>query len=146
MRIFLKGFTFLFSVIALSSISTLASAKCSFDLRGTWQSYTFFGDDQFYAACTFSTDRDGNLETNVSNCDIYYADGSTFNTAVPAKGQYVTDDDCNVTGSLEIGDPTNTVTILNAKMGNGGALISGVERVDSFGGLETVGFTMFRLN
>jgi hypothetical protein len=145
MRIFLKGFTFLVSVIALSSISTLASAKCSFDLRGTWQSYTLYANGAYYAACTFSTDRDGNLEDS-SFCDIYEEDGSDFNIGLTATGQYVTDDACNVTGSLSIGAGAGIVSILNARMSNGGSLINGVETVTSSAGLETIGFTMFRLN
>ena len=145
MRLFLKGFTFLFSVIVLSSVSTFASAKCSFDLRGTWQSYTLYGGGLYYAACTFSTDRDGNIESG-SICDIYNANGTVFNEGLTAEGQYVTDDACNVTGSLSIGGGAGIVTILNARMSNGGALINGVNQITSGAVTETVTFTMFRLS
>ena len=145
MKAIYKGLFLLCSVVTLSGVSALASAKCSFDLRGTWQSYLLYANSSFYSACTFSTDREGNLELG-SICDIYNSDGTPFNLGLTATGSYATDDNCNVTGSLDIGSGAGTVTILNARMSNGGRAVNGIQEITSGAGLEVTEFTMFRLN
>jgi hypothetical protein len=57
-------------------------------------------------------------------------------------GTYLTDDSCNVSGSITVGSAT--LKILKAKMANGGRIINGIQRLSGYGE-ETILFTMFRL-
>ena len=90
------------ATVFLTCVSNFAAARCPSDLRGVWQSYGFLLAGAQYYSCTFSTARDGTLETG-SVCDVSdsVTGESLFPGGVPAEGQYTVDDSCNVTGGLE---------------------------------------------
>jgi hypothetical protein len=143
MRVIFSNFLTAASLVTLASVSSLASAKCSVDLRGTWQAYGILSPGYEYYSCTYSTDRNGNLESG-SSCNTYYSETGIINVVnAPATGQFLTDDNCEVSGGLTVGQAT--ISILSGKMNAGGSIILGIQRVTGYGDPQTIAFTMYRI-
>jgi hypothetical protein len=129
----------------LTSVGTVASARCPTDLKGVWQSYVLIGEGVNFSSCTFTTDRFGNLEDG-STCQLIEAViGGGAGDALPVTGQYLVDGDtCDVTGSLSIANDFVVITILKASMSNDGATIRGVQYETFTSGPSE--FSMNRIN
>jgi hypothetical protein len=132
-------------VAFLASVSTVAAAKCPTDLKGVWQTYSLINDDTVYSSCTFTTDRDGNLEPG-STCQLFNAViGDPGGDILPVTGQYVIDGNtCDVTGSQSIANDFVIITILKASVSNDGQSINGIS-TDTFTNSARK-FSMFRIN
>ena len=128
--------------VIFASVSGIASAACSVDLRGAWQ---FYGElDGFgFSECHYTMDKDGYLEAG-SLCDVYDELGlpTGWNNML-AEGRFVVNDDCSVDGTLTM--LAVTLTIQRAKINNAKDAIRGVHRDDLFGGKTSL-FTLFRVD
>lgn len=136
----------------LGIFSSFSSAKCSVDLKGTWQFYgplaraiTTEGATAYsgYYSCSFKTSSDGTLDSDASVCDVYTDDGQPAIIGNVASGQYVVDDNCAVSGVLNVGSAA-VLEVLDAKMNRGGDEVNGIQIID-FNGRFTVPFSMFRV-
>ena len=145
MRSIKRTLTDIALVALLTSVSTVAAAKCPTDLKGVWQTYSLFSDDTRYSSCTFTTSRDGNLEPG-STCQLFNAViGDPGGPILPVTGQYVIDGNtCDVTGSQSIADDFVIITILKASLSNDGQYINGIS-TDTFTSSVSK-FSMFRIN
>ena len=87
-------------------------------------------------------DRDGNITSG--GCVVYDELENIVYGGLSAEGQYIVDNDCSVTGYIELFGGAATYTIQRANINNSRDVVRGVHRNDFFN--ETSLFTMFRVD